>query len=75
MRTGDLRVNGKEIITLIVKTSRKYLSLTFPDVQQQQGGSDCLTFSFSLCSGTDPVKLSRHTVVCRAAQEAGAPHP
>ena len=50
IRTGDLCINGKEIITLLVKTSRKYLSLTFPDVQQQQGGSDCglyaLAFSF-----------------------------
>jgi len=64
MRTGDLCIDGKEIITLLVKTSRKYLSLTFPDVQQQQGGSDCglyaLAFSFSLCSGTDPAKLSHH---------------
>jgi len=64
MRTGDVCINGKEIITLLVKTSRKYLSLTFPDVQQQQGGSDCglyaLAFSYSLCSGIDPARLSYH---------------
>ena len=61
MRTGDVCINGKEIITLLVRTPRKYLSLTFSDVQQQQGGSDCglhaLAFSFSLCTVTDPAKL------------------
>ena len=64
MRTGDVCINGKEIITLLVRTPRKYLSLTFPDVHQQQGESDCdlyaLAFSFSLCSGTDPAKLVYH---------------
>ena len=54
----------EKIITSLVRTPRKYLSLTFPDVQQQQGGSDCglyaLAFSFSLCSGTDRAKLVYH---------------
>ena len=63
MRTGDLCIDGKEDI-------KKILVNDFPDVQQQQGGSDCglyaLAFSFSLCSGTDPANLSYHLDEFRA---------
>lgn len=61
MRTGDLCLNGKEAVASLVRTSKKHFFLTFPDVQQQDGGCDCglyaLAFSYSLCAGTDPAKL------------------
>ena len=61
MRTGDLCPNGKEAIASLVKTTRTYFSLTFPDVQQQDGGFDyglyALAFGYSLCAGTDLAKL------------------
>ena len=31
-------------------------------------------FQFKLCGAPGELLISRHTVVCRAAQEAGAPH-
>ena len=61
MRTGDLCLNGKEAIASLMKTTRTYFSLTFPDVQQQDGSFDCglyaLPFGSSLCAGTDPAQL------------------
>jgi len=45
----------------MVKTS-PYFFLTFPDVQQQAGDSDCglytLAFAYTLCSGIDLAKIS-----------------
>ena len=44
-----------------MKLSQTYIFLTFPDVQQQVGGSECglysLAFAYSLCSGKDPARL------------------
>ena len=61
MHTGDLCPNGKEAIASLVKTTRTYFSMTFPDVQQQDGGFNCglyaLDFGYSLCAGTDPAQL------------------
>jgi len=44
-----------------VNHSGKHLSLIFPDVQQQTGGSDCglfvLAFAYTLCAGAVPEKM------------------
>ena len=61
-RSGDVSLDTKEAIASMVKTSHPYFFLTFPDVQQQAGDSDCglytLAFAYTLCSGTDPAKIS-----------------
>jgi len=52
----------------MVKTS-PYFFLTFPDVQQQAGDSDCglytLAFAYTLCSGIDLAKISYKQVELR----------
>lgn len=61
MRTGDICHSAKEAIAVLAKSTKSYIFLTFPDVQQQQGGFDCglysLAFSYSLCAGTDPARV------------------
>ena len=61
MCTGDIPMHTKEVIASLVRLSQTYLFLTFPDVQQQVGSSDCglysLAFAYSLSSGKDPAKL------------------
>lgn len=58
MRTGHVCTSTKEAIAVLLNSTKSYFFLTFPDVQQQQGGFDCglysLAFSFSLCAGIDP---------------------
>lgn len=61
MRTGDIPLSTKEVVASLMKLSQTYIFLTFPDVQQQVGGSECglysLAFAYSLCSGRDPARL------------------
>ena len=60
--TGDVPISTKEVVASLVESTRKHLSLTFPDVQQQTGGSDCglfiLAFAYSLCSGEAPETIT-----------------
>ena len=61
-RTGDVPISTKKIVTSLVESTGKHLLLTFPDVQQQTGGSDCglffLAFAYSLCSGEVPETIT-----------------
>ena len=61
MCTGDIPMNTKEVVASLVRLSQTYIFLTFPDVQQQVGSSDCglysLAFANTLSSGKDPAKL------------------
>ena len=61
MRTGDIPLSTKEVVASLMELSQTYIFLTFPDVQQQVGGSECglysLAFAYSLCSGKDPARL------------------
>jgi len=60
--TGDVPISTKEVVASLVEATGKYLSLTFPDVLQQTGGSDCglfvLAFAYSLCSGEEPETIT-----------------
>ena len=60
--TGDVPISTKEVVASLVNTPGKHLSLTFPDVQQQTGGSDCglfvLAFAYTLCNGVAPEKMT-----------------
>ena len=62
MCTGDIPMNTKEVVASLVRLSQTYIFLTFPDVQQQVGSSDCglysLAFANTLSSGKDPAILS-----------------
>ena len=62
MCTGDIPMNTKEVVASLVRLSQTYIFLTFPDVQQQVGSSDCglysLAFANTLSSRIDPAKLS-----------------
>ena len=61
MRTGDIPLSTKEVIASLLNLRQTYIYLTFPDVQQQVGGSECglysLAFAYTLCSGKDPACL------------------
>jgi len=58
---GDLSFDTKKAVASLIRTPHSYFFLTFPDVQQQEGGSCCglfsLAFAYSLCSGADPTKI------------------
>ena len=69
MCTGDIPMNTKEVIASLIRLSQTYIFLTFPDVQQQVGSSDCglysLAFAYALSSGKDPAKLEYNQVQFR----------
>ena len=62
-------MSTKEVVASLVNPSQRYLYLTFPDVQQQVGSSDCglysLAFAYTLRNGRDPAKLEYYKVQFR----------
>lgn len=58
---GDLSSRAKEQLCALIFSSAKEITLDFPNVQCQRGGSDCglfsIAFTASLCTGSDPENL------------------
>ena len=55
-------MNTKEAIASLLGTTRKSVSLTFIDVQQQSNSYDCglfaLAYASSICDGVDPTTIN-----------------
>jgi len=56
MRTGYV-ATIQETIAVLAKSTKSYIFLTFPDVQQQQGGLIFTCLCYSLCAGTNPARV------------------
>ena len=61
LRTGDLPLSAKEVISALLRYQKKKVTLIFPDVQQQSDGSACgvfaLAYVYTLCQREDPVEI------------------
>ena len=62
MRIGEIPLSTKEAIASLLGTTRKSISLTFVDVQQQSNSYDCglfaLAYASSICDGVDPTTIN-----------------
>ena len=62
MRIGEIPLSTKEGIASLLGTTRKSISLTFVDVQQQSNSYDCglfaLAYVSSICDGVDPITIN-----------------
>ena len=60
LRSGDLPMSVKEVITALIKCDKKKNFLLFPEVQQQPDSSNCglfvLAYATTLYEGKDPTK-------------------
>ena len=50
MHTGDIPLSTKEAIASLLCTTKKSISLVFPDVQQQPNSCDCGLFALAYAS-------------------------
>ena len=61
LRTGDLPLSAKEVISAFLCYQKKKVTLIFPDVEQQSDGLACgvfaLAYAYTLCQGDDPVEI------------------
>ena len=61
LRTSDQPLSTKEVISALLHYQKKKVTLIFPDVQKQSGGSACyvftLVYTYTLCQGEDPIEV------------------
>ena len=61
---GDASVCTKEQIAALLCTKERQITLDYPAVQIQEGGSDCgvfaVAFATSLCTGDSPATITCH---------------
>ena len=68
MRIGEVPLTTKEAVASLLGTTRKSISLTFVDVQQQSNSYDCglfaLAYVSSICDGVDLLLLATSSIIC-----------
>ena len=80
LRTCDLPLSAKEVISALLRYQKKKVTLIFPDVRQQSDGSACgvfaLAYAYTLYQGEDPFeiqydvpKLRPHFLSCLRKKE------
>lgn len=80
LRTGDIPLTTQESISTLLHTTKKSVSLMFPDVQQQDNSFDCglfaLAYASSICQNIDPatvlyekLSLRSHFLSCLVNKE------
>ena len=62
MCTGDIPLSTKEAVASLLCTTKRFISLVFPDVQQQPNHYDCglfaLAYASSVCNNLDPATIN-----------------
>ena len=60
--TGDILLSTKEAVASLLCTTKRFISLVFPDVQQQPNHYDCglfaLAYASSVCNNLDPATIN-----------------
>ena len=67
MRTGDIPQSTKEAVASLLCTTKRFISLVFPDVQQQPNHCDCglfaLAYASSVCNNLNPATKTMTNIV------------
>jgi len=67
MRTGDIPLSTKEAVASLLCTTKRFISLVFPDVQQQPNHYDCglfaLAYASSVCNNLNPATKTITNIV------------
>jgi len=73
MRTGDIPLSTKEAVASLLCTTKRFISLVFPHVQQQPNHYDCglfaLAYASSVCNNLNPATETMTNIITTAFSE------